>query len=58
MNDVNMCHGSRCMNEPTRYIPYVAAKEITMLRKVALVATRLSQDGSGMEKVGRDRATH
>lgn len=41
MNDVNMCQGSRCMNEPTRYIPYVAAKEMTMLRNVALVATRL-----------------
>lgn len=40
-NDVNMCHGSKCMKEPMKYRPYVAASEMTMFRNVALVSTRL-----------------
>jgi hypothetical protein len=49
MNEVNMCHGSKCMNDEKKYKPYVAASEMTISRKAWFVATRL---------VGNNKPSH
>ena len=41
MNDVNMCQGSKCINELMKNNPYVAASDIAISRKVALFLTSL-----------------
>lgn len=49
MNEVNMCHGSKCMNDEKKYKPYVAASEMTISRRAWFVATSL---------VGNDKPSH
>lgn len=41
MNEVNMCHGSKCRIDEKRYKPYVAASEMTISRKAWFEATSL-----------------
>ena len=43
MKQVNMCHGSKCMNDAMKYSPYVAAMEMTSSLSVLLVSTSLEE---------------